>query len=111
MGTMPVFHPGSPLASGITHLFIVTLWVCAVIFALVTGLVVYIIIRYGCVTGFGTSSQASSCWRISRRCSLRRCVSGGVVLCTGGHLCSGLHSDSVFSLALLPCLGNTYWPR
>ena len=58
-GTMPVFQPGSPLASGITHLFVVTLWVCAAIFALVTCLIVYIIIRFRRHPGASEPPQVS----------------------------------------------------
>lgn len=41
-----IFSPVSPNAEAITHLFIVTLWICAVIFAIVAGLVGYSLVKY-----------------------------------------------------------------
>jgi cytochrome c oxidase subunit 2 len=40
------FNPASPQAAGISHLFIVTLVVCAVIFAVVVGLISYGLMRF-----------------------------------------------------------------
>jgi cytochrome c oxidase subunit 2 len=41
-----IFSPESPNAEAITHLFIVTLWICAAIFAVVAGLVGYSLFKY-----------------------------------------------------------------
>jgi cytochrome c oxidase subunit 2 len=42
----PVLSPASPQADALAHLFIVTLWVCAIIFAVVTGLVLLCVLRF-----------------------------------------------------------------
>ncbi|WP_348543552.1 cytochrome c oxidase subunit II [Chthoniobacter sp.] len=42
----PTFHPASPEAGAISHLFVVTLVVCAIIFALVVGLIFYSLMRF-----------------------------------------------------------------
>lgn len=41
-----IFSPASPNAAAITHLFIVSLWICAVIFAVVAGLVGYSLVKF-----------------------------------------------------------------
>ena len=41
-----IFHPMSPEAQAITNLFVITLCICAVIFAVVAGLVGYSLARY-----------------------------------------------------------------
>lgn len=41
-----IFSPVSPNAEAITHLFIISLWICAVIFAIVAGLVGYSLVKY-----------------------------------------------------------------
>lgn len=41
-----IFDPASPQAEAISHLFGVSLWICAVIFAIVAGLVGYSLVRY-----------------------------------------------------------------
>jgi cytochrome c oxidase subunit II len=41
-----IFSPVSPHAEAISHLFVTTLWICAVIFAVVAGLVGYSLVRY-----------------------------------------------------------------
>ncbi len=41
-----IFSPAAPQAQAIAHLFIVTLWICAAIFAVVAGLVGYSLYRY-----------------------------------------------------------------
>jgi cytochrome c oxidase subunit 2 len=41
-----IFDPASPEARAITHLFVITLWICAVIFSVVAGLVGYCLARY-----------------------------------------------------------------
>lgn len=41
-----IFSPESPHAQAITDLFVVTLWICAAIFAVVAGLVGYSLCRY-----------------------------------------------------------------
>jgi cytochrome c oxidase subunit II len=48
MNEMPasIFHPASPEAQAIAHLFIVTLGICGVIFAVVAGLAVYNLVRF-----------------------------------------------------------------
>ena len=42
MHVWPVLEPGSPQAAALWHMFALTLVVCAVIFALVAGLVAYV---------------------------------------------------------------------
>ncbi len=42
-----IFDPAAPEARAIADLFIITLWICAVIFAVVAGLVGYSYARYG----------------------------------------------------------------
>lgn len=41
-----IFQPASPEAQAITHLFVITLWICAVIFAIVAGIVGYSLVKY-----------------------------------------------------------------
>ncbi|HVU36244.1 MAG TPA: cytochrome c oxidase subunit II [Opitutaceae bacterium] len=41
-----IFSPASPNAAAITHLFVISLWICAVIFAIVAGLVGYSVVKY-----------------------------------------------------------------
>ncbi len=41
-----IFNPVSPEAQAIAHLFVVTLWICAGIFAIVAGVVGYSLVRY-----------------------------------------------------------------
>jgi cytochrome c oxidase subunit 2 len=41
-----IFDPQAPQAGAISHLFIVTLAICAVIFSLVTGLIVYSLVKF-----------------------------------------------------------------
>lgn len=41
-----IFSPASPNAEAITHLFVISLWVCAVIFAIVAGIVGYSLVKY-----------------------------------------------------------------
>ncbi len=41
-----IFNPVSPEAQAISHLFVVTLWICAVIFAVVAGIVGYSLARF-----------------------------------------------------------------
>jgi len=41
-----IFNPASPHTEAISHLFVISLWVCAIIFAIVAGLVGYSIVRY-----------------------------------------------------------------
>ncbi|PTX91037.1 cytochrome c oxidase subunit II [Opitutus sp. ER46] len=41
-----IFSPVSPHAQAITDLFVISLWICAVIFAIVAGLVGYSLFRY-----------------------------------------------------------------
>lgn len=41
-----IFSPVSPEAQAISHLFIVTLWICAAIFAIVAGIVGYSLAKY-----------------------------------------------------------------
>jgi cytochrome c oxidase subunit 2 len=41
-----IFAPAAPQAEAIRHLFVVSLWICALIFAAVTGLVAYSLLRY-----------------------------------------------------------------
>jgi cytochrome c oxidase subunit 2 len=41
-----IFNPASPHAEAISHLFVVTLWICAIIFAIVSGLVGYSLVKY-----------------------------------------------------------------
>ncbi|MDE3149443.1 MAG: cytochrome c oxidase subunit II, partial [Acidobacteriota bacterium] len=41
-----IFSPHGPNAEAITHLFIISLWICAVIFAIVAGLVGYSVYKY-----------------------------------------------------------------
>ena len=46
MHVWPVLEPGSPQAAALWHMFALTLAVCAVIFALVAGLVAYVVVRF-----------------------------------------------------------------
>jgi cytochrome c oxidase subunit 2 len=46
MHAWPVLEPGSPQAAALWHMFAVTLAVCAAIFTLVAGLVVFVVVRY-----------------------------------------------------------------
>lgn len=41
-----IFDPASPEAHAITHLFVVSLWICAVIFAVVAGIVGYSLLKF-----------------------------------------------------------------
>jgi cytochrome c oxidase subunit 2 len=41
-----IFSPASPEAQAISHLFVVVLWICAAIFAIVAGLVGYSLAKY-----------------------------------------------------------------
>src|SRR5579862_6512987 len=41
-----IFNPQAPQAGAISHLFVVTLVVCAAIFAIVTGTIVYSLVKY-----------------------------------------------------------------
>ena len=41
-----IFNPVSPEAQAIAHLFVITLWICAGIFAIVAGVVGYSLVRY-----------------------------------------------------------------
>jgi cytochrome c oxidase subunit 2 len=50
-GAMPTFHPASPQAAAIANLFGLTLWVAAVIFAIVAGAITYVALRYRERTG------------------------------------------------------------
>lgn len=45
-GDLPVFQPLSPQAGALSHLFIVVLVVCAIIFAVVVGLIVASLLRF-----------------------------------------------------------------
>jgi cytochrome c oxidase subunit II len=41
-----IFNPASPEAQAISHLFVITLWICAAIFAIVAGIVCYSLVKY-----------------------------------------------------------------
>lgn len=41
-----IFSPASPNAEAITHLFVISLWICVIIFAIVTGIVGYSLAKY-----------------------------------------------------------------
>lgn len=45
-GSTNIFNPQAPHAEAISHLFIVTLVICAVIFCIVTGMVIYSLVRF-----------------------------------------------------------------
>lgn len=54
-----IFSPESPNAEAITHLFIVSLWICAVIFAIVAGLIGYSIYKFRWREGDADPSQVA----------------------------------------------------
>src|SRR5580704_13023313 len=67
----PVFSPVSPQAEALSHIFIITLLVCAAIFAIVTLLVVLCILRYRAKAGDPEPKQITGnerlevCWTLA----------------------------------------------
>lgn len=59
-----IFDPVSPQAHAISDLFVITLWICAVIFAIVAGLVGYSLARYRWRDGDADPVQVSGNKRI-----------------------------------------------
>lgn len=59
-----IFSPASPHAQAIAHLFVITLWICAVIFAVVAGLVGYSLAKYRWKEGDADPAQTAGNKRI-----------------------------------------------
>lgn len=59
-----IFDPVSPQAQAISDLFVITLWICAVIFAVVAGLVGYSLARYRWKSGDADPAQVAGHTRI-----------------------------------------------
>jgi cytochrome c oxidase subunit 2 len=59
-----IFDPVSPEARAITDLFVITLWICAAIFAVVAGLVGYSLVKYRWHEGAADPAQTAGNKRI-----------------------------------------------